>query len=211
MAKSYDQYCSVAAALDVIGERWSLLILRDLLDGPKRYTDLQRSLTGIAPNLLADRLRDLQAAGVIEKRELPPPAARTVFALTRNGRGLEPVFVALSRWGIHRLGPLADEDEVPPAIAMMSGLMAYAEPPVALADAERRWTVHLGERAFAVRLARGRVRFEAAPSEDPDLDVRLDPRALIELRRGEVDDVPIEVVDGTADAVDELREVFALP
>ena len=211
MAKSYDQYCSVAAALDVIGERWSLLILRDLLDGPKRYTDLQRSLTGIAPNLLADRLRDLQAAGVIEKRELPPPAARSVFALTRDGRGLEPVFVALSRWGIHRLGPLAEEDEVPPAIGMMSGLMAYAQPPETLADAERRWTVRLGERAFAVRLARGRVRFDAAPSEDPDLDVRLDPRALIELRRGEVDDVAIEVVDGTAGAVDELREVFALP
>ena len=183
MAKSYDQYCSVAAALDVIGERWSLLILRDLLDGPKRYTDLQRSLTGIAPNLLADRLRDLQAAGVIEKRELPPPAARTVFALTRDGRGLEPVFVALSRWGIHRLGPLAEDDEVPPAIAMMSGLMAYAEPPEALAAAERRWTVHLGERSFPVRLARGRVRFEAAPSEEPDADVRMDPRALIELRR----------------------------
>jgi DNA-binding HxlR family transcriptional regulator len=211
MAKSYDQYCSVAAALDVIGERWSLLILRDLLDGPKRYTDLQRSLTGIAPNLLADRLRDLQAAGVVEKRELPPPAARSVFALTKEGRGLEPVFVALSRWGIHRLGPLADEDDVPPAIAMMSGLMAYVDLPATLADAERRWTVHLGERAFAVRLARGRVRFEAAPSEDPDADVRLDPRALLELRRGEVDDVEIELVDGTADAVDELREVFALP
>jgi len=134
-----------------------------------------------------------------------------VFALTRDGRGLEPVFVALSRWGIHRLGPLAEDDEVPPAIAMMSGLMAYAEPPEALAAAERRWTVHLGERSFPVRLARGRVRFEAAPSEEPDADVRLDPRALIELRRGEVDDVAIDVVDGTADAVDELREVFALP
>ena len=211
MAKTYDQYCSVAVALDVIGERWSLLILRDLLDGPKRYTDLQRSLTGIAPNLLADRLRDLQAAGVIEKRELPPPAARTVFALTKDGRGLEPVFVALSRWGIHRLGPLAEDDEVPPGIAMMSGLMAYAQPPEALADVERHWTVHLGERTFALRLARGRVRFEATPSDDPDLDVRLDPRELLELRRGEADDVAIDLLDGTSDAVDELREVFALP
>jgi DNA-binding HxlR family transcriptional regulator len=211
VAKTYDQYCSVAVALDVVGERWSLLILRDLLDGPKRYTDLQRSLAGIAPNLLADRLRDLQAAGVIEKRELPPPAARTVFALTREGRGLEPVFVALSRWGIHRLGPLADDDEVPPAIAVMTGLMAYAEPTDGLTDAQRRWTVHIGDRAFALRLARGRVRFEAGPADDPDAAVRLDGRALIELRRGEVDEVPIEVLDGTPEAVDELREVFALP
>src|SRR4051794_9023936 len=81
VAKTYDQYCPVAVTLDLVGERWTLLIIRELLGGPLRYTDLQSVLKGIPPNLLADRLRDLEAHGLVEKQTLPPPAARSVFAL----------------------------------------------------------------------------------------------------------------------------------
>ncbi|HEV2217124.1 MAG TPA: winged helix-turn-helix transcriptional regulator [Candidatus Dormibacteraeota bacterium] len=98
--RSYNEYCAIAQALDVVGERWSLLIVRELLiRGPSRYTDLRFGLPGIATNLLADRLRELEEAGVIEREEAPPPVATTLFKLTDRGRQLEPVLQALGRWG----------------------------------------------------------------------------------------------------------------
>lgn len=102
--RSYGQYCALAKALDVVGDRWNLLIVRELaLQGPCRYTDLQHGLPGIATNLLGDRLRDLEAAGVVDRRAEPPPVATTLFSLTEWGRELEPVLVALGRWGARRL------------------------------------------------------------------------------------------------------------
>ena len=98
--RSYGQYCSVAKALDVVGDRWTLLIVRELLArGAVRYTDLRSGLPGIATNLLADRLRELEAAGLIEREEAPPPVATTLFRLTERGAALEPVISALGRWG----------------------------------------------------------------------------------------------------------------
>ena len=93
--RTFDQNCPIARSLDVVGERWTLLIVRELVLGPKRYTDLREALPGIWTNLLADRLRQLESAGVIARRELPPPAARTVYELTERGRQLEPVLLAL--------------------------------------------------------------------------------------------------------------------
>lgn len=101
--RSYNEYCAIAQALDVVGERWSLLIVRELMiRGPSRYTDLRFGLPGIATNLLADRLRELEAAGVLEREEAPPPVATMLFKLTERGRELVPVLRALGRWG----GPL---------------------------------------------------------------------------------------------------------
>src|SRR3954468_24706379 len=98
--RSYGQYCSVAKALDVVGERWTLLIVRELLaQGACRYTDLRAGLPGIATNLLADRLRELEAAGIVEREDAPPPIATTLFRLTERGAALEPVIYALGRWG----------------------------------------------------------------------------------------------------------------
>src|SRR5688572_21248336 len=88
--KSYGQWCAVAKALDLVGERWSLLIVRELLDGAKRYTDLQDGIPGISTDVLAARLKDLEEGGVLERRTLPPPAASKVYALTERGRGLAP-------------------------------------------------------------------------------------------------------------------------
>jgi DNA-binding HxlR family transcriptional regulator len=98
--RSYGQQCAVAAALDVIGERWSLLIIRELMiRGSCRYTDLRCGLPGIATNLLTERLRDLQHSGVIERLDAPPPIARAVFRLTARGDALRPVVADLGRWG----------------------------------------------------------------------------------------------------------------
>ena len=99
--RSYGQYCSVAKALDVIGDRWSLLIVRELLlQGPCRYTDLRNGLPGIATNLLSDRLRELEAAGLVRREEAAPPVATTLFHLTEAGVQLEPALDALGAWGI---------------------------------------------------------------------------------------------------------------
>jgi DNA-binding HxlR family transcriptional regulator len=114
MAKPYDQYCPMAHALDLVGERWSLLVVRELMPGPKRYTDLAEHLPGIGTNILASRLRDLEAGGIIEKRRLPPPAASRVYQLTPYGHELRPVLGELARWGARSLGPPTDEDELYP-------------------------------------------------------------------------------------------------
>src|SRR5260370_15330337 len=98
--RSYGQYCSVDKALDVIGDRWTLLVIRELLlQGPCRYTDLKNGLPGIATNLLADRLRDLESAGLVWREEAAPPVATTLFHLTDAGAELEPVLDALGGWG----------------------------------------------------------------------------------------------------------------
>ena len=102
--RSYGQYCALAKALDVIGDRWTLLLVRDLLLGPKRYKDLLSGLPGIGTNLLADRLKELEATGLIERTVLPPPAGSTVYQLTETGQALEPVMVSLGRWGARFLG-----------------------------------------------------------------------------------------------------------
>jgi DNA-binding HxlR family transcriptional regulator len=114
MGKRYDQYCPVAHALELVGERWALLVIRELLSGPKRYTDLAGHLPRIGTNILAGRLRDLESAGVIEKRRLPPPAAVQVYELTPYGEALKPVIRELAVWGIRTLGPPTDEEALQP-------------------------------------------------------------------------------------------------
>ena len=110
--RSYGQYCSIAKALDVVGDRWTLLIVRELLlRGACRYTDLKNGLPGIATNLLADRIRELEAAGVVRREEAPPPVATTLVHLTETGAELEPVLKALGWWGIRYMRTPADTDE----------------------------------------------------------------------------------------------------
>lgn len=110
--RSYGQYCSVAKALDVIGDRWTLLIVRELLlRGACRYTDLKNGLPGIATNLLADRIRELEAAGLVRREEAPPPVATTLVQLTESGAELEPVLKALGWWGLRYMRGPAGSDE----------------------------------------------------------------------------------------------------
>ncbi len=110
--RSYGQYCSVAKAFDVVGDRWTLLIVRELLiRGACRYTDLRNGLPGIATNLLADRIRELEAAGLVRREEAPPPIATTLVHLTETGRELEPVIRALGWWGMRYMREFVDTDE----------------------------------------------------------------------------------------------------
>jgi len=101
--RTYGQYCPIAAGLDVVGDRWVLLICRELLMGDRRFKDLRAALPGIAPNLLTERLRALQAEGLVTTAELPPPAARAVYRLTESGRSVVPVLRAMARFGVQFL------------------------------------------------------------------------------------------------------------
>src|SRR5919109_4718582 len=100
----YQQYCALARALDTVGNRWTLLIVRELRPGPRRFTDLMDGLPGISRNLLTTRLRDLERDGIIARKELPPPAARQVYELTEDGRDLATAMAPLMAWGVRRLG-----------------------------------------------------------------------------------------------------------
>src|ERR671918_2218090 len=113
--RSYEQSCPLACALDLLGERWTLLIVRDLLAGPKRYTDLRRGLPGLATDLLTERLRALEEAGIVRRRKLPPPAAVTVYELTERGRELEPALFGLARFGFGLLGEPPSAEAPPTA------------------------------------------------------------------------------------------------
>jgi DNA-binding HxlR family transcriptional regulator len=126
--KHYGQYCPVAHSLEVVGERWSLLIVRDLMGGPKRYTDLASGLPGIGTNILASRLKDLEAAGVLRKYRLPPPAASQVYELTEYGRELKTVLFEMARWGARSLGPPKQEDLHPGWLEGALRMIGYAAP-----------------------------------------------------------------------------------
>ena len=127
VSKTYHQYCPIAHALDLVGERWSLLVVRELLEqGPLRYSDLHSRLNGCGTNILAARLRDLERGGVIQKRRLPPPAASSVYELTAYGQELRPVLHVLAHWGARSLGPPAPEEELRPG--WLAGALRIAFP-----------------------------------------------------------------------------------
>jgi DNA-binding HxlR family transcriptional regulator len=114
VSKRYDQYCPVAHALGLVGERWSLLIVRELMHGPKRYTDLAASLPGIGTNILAARLKELESCGILTKHRLDPPAASQVYDLTPYGHELKPVMRTLALWGLRSIGPPTEGDDLAP-------------------------------------------------------------------------------------------------
>lgn len=118
--RSYEQYCALAKALDIVGERWTLLILRELFAGPQRFSDLLQTLPGIGNGLLATRLREMQENGLIEIHELPPPAPARVYRLTTRGRQLDSAVTALGRWGAELLGPPATETHQHPLWLLQS-------------------------------------------------------------------------------------------
>ena len=169
MLKRYDAYCPVAHALGLVGERWSLLVVLELMHGPKRYTDLVDNLPGIGTNILASRLRDLEAHGVISKRTLPPPAASRVYELTEYGQGLRPAIRELALWGARSLGPPTDADELFPgwlANALDTVLASLAPP--------GRFEFRVGDELAS--LVDGEV--VPGPIEDPDVVVEGDPEGI---------------------------------
>ena len=200
MRKRYDQYCPIAHALDLVGERWSLLVVRELMHGPKRYTDLAEHLPGIGTNILAARLRELEACGIVTKRTLPPPAASRVYELTDYGRALRPVMRELALWGARSVGPPTADDELFPGWLenAVDTVLAPIAPP-------GRFEFRVGDEVASL------VDGEAKPGsiEEPDVVVAGDPAAIYHMfvdRR-----LDLVSVDGDRRLLEQLLEAAPPP
>jgi DNA-binding HxlR family transcriptional regulator/putative sterol carrier protein len=184
--RSYGQYCTVARALDVVGERWTLLLVRELSTGPKRFKDLLGGLPGIGTNLLANRLKTLEGEGIVRRATLPPPAGSNVYELTELGGSLEPVIVALSRWGARLLDAPREDEEMRAgwaAVAMRSALGRGAtnNPP-------GTYEFRIDGEAFYLRVGDGeeeeRVEARQGQAPDPDLVVTGDVETFLAVVSG---------------------------
>ena len=173
--RSYRDSCGIARALDLVGERWALLVVRELVLGPKRFSDLQAGLPRLSPDVLAQRLRELGEAGVVERRTLPPPAGSRVYDLTAWGRELEPVLLALGRWGSR--GPFPPGDPPLGADALALALPTLFDPAKA-GGLSATYELRLGHDRFHVRVRDGRLQVARAGVERPDAVVEGDPAAL---------------------------------
>jgi DNA-binding HxlR family transcriptional regulator len=173
--RTYGDRCGIARALDLVGERWALLVVRELLLGPKRFTDLRAGLPNIGPDVLSQRLRELETSGVIRRRRLAPPAASQVYQLTDWGRDLEPVVLGLGRWGSR--APVPSEDAPLGADAAMIALKTMFHPPAA-DGLEASYAVRLGEDEYDVRVAGGRLEITRGAPARADATIETDPATL---------------------------------
>jgi DNA-binding HxlR family transcriptional regulator len=195
--KRYHQYCPIACSLELVGERWTLLVVRELFYGPKRYTDLAANLPGIGTNVLADRLKDLEAAGLVEKHRLPPPAASTVYELTPMGRQLRPVLHEMARFGARLMGP-------PPPDALEPGWLLHAlDLALSPVSPPGRLAFKVGDEEAS--LVDGQVR--PGLVDNPDVRVETDGLGFYHLVvNREVDGVRIE---GDRAVLDRLLDLFS--
>ncbi|MFE9834146.1 winged helix-turn-helix transcriptional regulator [Streptomyces sp. NPDC005551] len=180
--RSYDQYCSAARALDAVGDRWTLLIVRELLAGPRRYTDLHADLPGVSTDVLASRLKDMERDGLTTRRRLPPPSAAYVYELTSRGRQLLPVLQALGEWGAPALQERRPTDAVRAHWFALPLLRCLA------GEGDGLVQVRLEEGEFHVRVGAGEgpVYGEGPAPAEPDTGLTLDARTCTVLSQGEL-------------------------
>lgn len=212
-ARTYQEACGIPRALDRIGERWALLIVRELVLGPKRFTDIRNGLPHASPNVLTQRLKELEQAGVVRRRKLPPPASVQVYELTEWGAELESVLIALGRWGAR--APMAPEGC---GMSFDSHLLSLST----LFDAEKAGDfaatleLRLGEQTFTAEVGAGRLEIARQSAQRPDAIVQTDEGTLLALSHGrrELDealaagDIRIE---GDEQAVARFVRLFTLP
>lgn len=212
--RSYDQYCSVARALDVVGGRWTLLLIRELLIGPKRYTDLLNGLPGIGTNLLSERLKRLEAHGVVRKRHLPPPADSIVYELTEFGRGLEPAIIALGQWGVSQLGEPRPEDDFKPGWLVLATRITFR--PEEARNLHETYELHIDDEVFRLTVDDGTLQTAQGHADDPDLILTTDTATFLAVasRQQDLD----EAVDsgalalrGDRSALERFDRIFGLP
>ena len=202
--RSYGQFCGLARALDLVGERWAFLVVRELALGPQRFKDLLNGLPGVSTNVLASRLRQLERNGIVERRVLPPPAGSTVYELTEYGRDLEPAMLALGRWGARSLGARGERFLRSHWLALALKAMFRPE---AVDGRARVYEVRLPEGPFVARVRRRAVDVSAGSAEDADLVLEADDDALVALLAGGSTD-GVRIVAGEPHELDRFVELF---
>jgi DNA-binding HxlR family transcriptional regulator len=211
--RKYGDRCGVARALDLIGERWALLVVRELLLGPKRFTDLRAGLPHVSPDVLSQRLRELEGDGIVQRRTLAPPAGSRVYELTDRGMELEPVILALGRWGSGAPFPPGDA-----RLGVDSAILALRTlfDPAAADGLNASYELRLGDQRFHARVADGRLEVARGSAGDPDASIDTDTGTLSALlwhgRRLpaalRARDIAIE---GSRPAVERFLRLFPLP
>lgn len=212
-SRTYGEACGIPRALDRVGERWALLVVRELMLGPKRFTDLKTGLPHASPNVLAQRLRELEQTGVVRKRRLPPPAASQVYELTEWGRELESVLVALGRWGAR--APLDPECMGMSVDSHVVSLATLFDPERA-GDFEARLELRMGEDTFRAVIAGGEIDTGHGEVPSPDAVLTLDPGTLLGLIHGEMSVADALAsgalaIDGDRSKVERFVGLFPLP
>jgi DNA-binding HxlR family transcriptional regulator len=213
LMRTYGDGCGIAHALDLVGERWALLVVRELLLGPKRFTDLRDGLPNASPNVLSQRLRELEQAEIVRRRKLAPPAATWVYELTDWGRELKPLLLALGTWALR--SPSLPDDAPVGTDSVILALATFFDPEAA-GDLRARYELRLGEHAFAVRVADRAIDVDRGPADDPAAVIETDAatlsaliwerRELAEaLRAGDI------AVDGDRRAVARFLDLFPPP
>jgi DNA-binding HxlR family transcriptional regulator len=203
--RSYKQYCGVARALDLVGERWALLVVRELALGPKRFTDLREGLPSIATNVLSLRLRQLERDGVVTRRRLPPPAPAQVYELTEHGRELVPIMLSLGRWGASTMGPRSPDQSIR-AEWLALALKAFFDSEAA-AGISATIRLDLESARFTLRLDEGWLDVSPGGNGPVDLAIATDPEMLIQfLSLGSVS-IPAQ---GDHELLERLPEIFPL-
>lgn len=211
--RSYDDGCGAAHALELIGERWALLVVRELMLGPKRFTDLRQDLPGISPNVLTQRLQELEAASILVRRKLPPPAAVWVYALTDWGRELEPLIREIGRWAARSPNKPLGRPMSVNSLVLSFRTMFDAK---AADRFETSIALELNGQPFRVAIAWGRLEIEPGEPETPDARIAADPNALAmvvyagrpldgAIATGEI------MVEGDRAAVERFVTLFPLP
>lgn len=211
--RTYSDACAAAHALDLVGERWALLVVRELLLGPKRFSDLRNGLPNAGPNRLSQRLRELEESGIVRRRKLGPPARSWVYELTDWGRQLQPVLVHLGRWG--RLSPFRDLDAGISVDALMLALHGDFDPELSGA-LTATYALAFGDDRVTVRVSDGRIDITRGEPSGPDATITTDPRAfaaVLTRKRGLQEAVRAGqvAVSGDMTAVERLLDSFPRP
>jgi DNA-binding HxlR family transcriptional regulator/putative sterol carrier protein len=169
--RTYGDGCGIAHALDLVGERWALLVVRELLLGPKRFTDLRAGLPNASPNVLAQRLRELEREGIVRRRTLRPPAGSRVYELTEWGRDLKPIVLSLGGWAVR--SPSFPDDEPVGVDSVALALTSLFDPGAAEGFAAL-FELRLDEDRFWVRIADGTIELDRGSADDPDAIIEAD-------------------------------------
>jgi DNA-binding HxlR family transcriptional regulator len=211
--RKYGDRCGVARALDLIGERWALLVVRELLLGPKRFTDLRAGLPHVSADVLSQRLRELERDGIVQRRTLAPPAGSRVYELTDRGMELEPVILALGRWGSGAPFPPGDA-----RLGVDSAILALRTlfDPAAADGLNATYELRLGDQRFHARVADGRLEVARGSAENPDASIETDTGTLSALlwhgrRLPEALRARDIAIEGSRPAAERFLRLFPLP
>ena len=173
--RTYGDGCGIAHGLDLVGERWALLVVRELLLGPKRFTDLQTGLPNASPNVLSERLRELERAGIVRRGKLPPPAGSRVYELTDWGRGLEDIVISLGRWAAR--SPLRPQDAPIGVDSIVLALRALFDPDAAK-GLRASYELRLGEDRLRIAVSDDAIEVARGPADRADATIETDPGTL---------------------------------